>query len=80
MQISSHSHFSLPYQGSNPIQKWCGSGVVSAFPCLKTIDFPGFSGTFQDIAVAYEKYFYHFIDFMQAVPAAGWLPSPMEVV
>jgi len=57
MQISSHSHFSLPYQGSNPIQKWCGSGVVSAFPCLKTIDFPGFSGTFQDVAVADEKNF-----------------------
>ena len=55
MQISSHSHFSLPYQGSNPIQKWCGSGVVSAFPCLKTIDFPGFSGTFQDTAMADEK-------------------------
>ena len=39
--------------------KWCSSGVVSAFPFLKTIDFTGFSGTFQDTAVADEKYFYH---------------------
>ena len=41
------------------LSKWCSSGVVSAFPFLKTIDFTGFSGTFQDTAVANEKYFNH---------------------
>ena len=40
-------------------QKWCSSGVVSALMLRKTIDFTGFSGTFQDIAVADEKYLYH---------------------
>ena len=40
-------------------RKWCSSGVVSAFPLRETIDFTGFSGTFQDTAVAHEKYFYH---------------------
>ena len=40
-------------------QKWCSSGVVSALMLRKTIDFTGFSGTFQDTAVANEKYFYH---------------------
>ena len=35
-------------------QKWCSSGVVSALMLRKTIDFTGFSGTFQDTAVADE--------------------------
>ena len=35
------------------------NGVVSALMLRKTIDFTGFSGTFQDIAVADEKYLYH---------------------
>ena len=35
-------------------QKWCSSGVVSAFLLRETIDFTGFSGTFQDTAVADE--------------------------
>ena len=33
-------------------QKWCSSGVVSALMLRKIIDFTGFSGTFQDTAVA----------------------------
>ena len=33
-------------------QKWCSSGVVSAFPLRETIDFTDFFGTFQDTAVA----------------------------
>lgn len=32
-------------------QKWCSSGVVSAFPLRETIDFTDFFGTFQDTAV-----------------------------
>ena len=40
-------------------QKWCSNGVVSAFPLRETIDFTGFSGTFQDTAVADEQYIYH---------------------
>ena len=39
-------------------QKWCSSGVVSAFLLRKTIDFTDFSGTLRDIAVA-KKYFGH---------------------
>ena len=35
-------------------QKWCSSGVVSALLLHRTIDFTGFSGTFQDTAVADE--------------------------
>ena len=31
--------------------------VASAFPLRETIDFTGFCGTFQDTAVAHEKYF-----------------------
>ncbi len=33
--------------------------MVSAFPHYENIDFTGFSGPFQDTAVADEKYFYH---------------------
>ena len=40
-------------------QKWCSSGVVSAPMLRKTIDFTGFSGTFQDTAVAHEKHLFH---------------------
>ena len=40
-------------------QKWCSSGVVSAFPLHKTIDFTGFSGTFQNPAVADKQHFNH---------------------
>ncbi len=47
----------LPYQGS--LKKWCSSGVVSAVPLHEIIDFTGFLGTFQDTAVADEKYFNH---------------------
>ena len=43
---------------SRRFQKWCSSGVVSAFPLRETIDFTDFSGTFQDTAVA-KKYFGH---------------------
>lgn len=50
------SHFNVI---SRLFQKWCSSGVVSAFPLCETIDFTGFSGIFQDVAVADEKYFYH---------------------
>ena len=39
---------------SRRFQKWCSSGVVSAFPLHESIDFTGFSGTFQDTAVADE--------------------------
>ena len=38
---------------SRHFQKWCSSGVVSALVLRETIDFTGFSGTFQDTAVAY---------------------------
>ena len=37
---------------SRLFQKWCSSGVVSAFLLHETIDFTDFSGTFQDTAVA----------------------------
>ncbi len=40
-------------------QKWCSIGVVSAILTHETIDFKGFSGTFQDTAVADEKYLNH---------------------
>ena len=40
---------------SKLFQKWCSSGVVGAFLFRKTIDFTGFSGTFQDTAVAAEE-------------------------
>ena len=40
-------------------QKWCSSGVVSALLLHRTIDFTGFSGTFQDTAVADEQHFCH---------------------
>lgn len=43
---------------SRRFQKWCSSGVVSAFLLCKTIDFTDFSGTLRDIAVA-KKYFGH---------------------
>ena len=43
---------------SRRFQKWCSSGVVSAFLLCKTIDFTGFCGIFQDTAVA-KKYFGH---------------------
>ena len=43
----------LSHQGS------LKNGVVSAFLLRKTIDFTGFSGTFQDTAVADEKCFDH---------------------
>ena len=36
---------------SRRFQKWCSSGVVSAFMLRETIDFTDFSGTFQDTAV-----------------------------
>ncbi|MFR8261665.1 hypothetical protein [Frisingicoccus sp.] len=39
---------------SRLFQKWCSSGVVSAFPLREIIDFTGFFGTFQDTAVADE--------------------------
>ena len=42
---------SLSFQGS--FKKWCSSGVVSAISYCEIIDFTGFSGTFQDTAVAY---------------------------
>jgi hypothetical protein len=44
---------------SRLFQKWCNSGVVSAFPRREIIDFAGFSGIFQDIAVAHKKYRNH---------------------
>ena len=43
---------------SRRFQKWCSSGVVSAFSLREAIDFTGFSGIFQDTAVA-KKYFGH---------------------
>ena len=44
---------------SRLFQKWCSSGVVSAFPHSEIIDFTGFCGILQDTAVAHEKYFNH---------------------
>ncbi|MCM1500389.1 MAG: hypothetical protein NC124_18155, partial [Clostridium sp.] len=38
---------------------WCSSGVVSALFHHETIDFTGFFGIFQNVAVADEKYFCH---------------------
>ena len=43
---------------SRRFQKWCSSGVVSAFLLRETLDFTGFCGIFQDTAVA-KKYFGH---------------------
>ena len=43
---------------SRRFQKWCSSGVVSAFLLRKALDFTGFCGTFQDTAVV-KKYFGH---------------------
>ena len=48
---------------SRRFQKWCSSGVVSALLLHETIDFTGFSGTFQDTAVAHEKHSYHILKF-----------------
>ena len=39
---------------SRLFQKWCSSGVLSVFSLRETLDFTGFLGTFQDIAVAYK--------------------------
>ena len=39
---------------SRLFQKWCSSGVLSVFSFRETLDFTGFLGTFQDIAVAYK--------------------------
>lgn len=39
--------------------KWYSSDVISAVLPHETIDFTGFSGTFQDIAVANKLYSYH---------------------
>lgn len=47
----------MSFQGS--FKKWCNSGVVSAISICKIIDFVGFSGIFQDVAVADEENFYH---------------------
>ena len=44
---------------SSLFQIWCSSGVASAFPRCESIDFTGFSGILQDIAVADKEYFYH---------------------
>ena len=49
----------LKFVTSRFFLKWCSSGVVSAVPLRETIDYTGFSGTFQDTAVADEKYFNH---------------------
>jgi len=46
---------------SRLFQKWCSSGVVSALPCCESIDFTGFSGIFQDTAVADESIFIMFV-------------------
>ena len=46
---------------SRLFQKWGSSGVVSAFWLRETIDFTGFSGTFQDTAVADKKYSNHIL-------------------
>lgn len=51
--------FFYSYIISRLFQKWCNSGVVSAFSHCKIIDFIGFSGTSQDIVVADEKYRNH---------------------
>ena len=40
---------------SKLFQKWCSSGAVNASICRKTIDSTGYSGTFQDTAMADEK-------------------------
>ena len=40
-------------------QKWCSSSVVSAFLLRETIDFTGFLGTFQDIAVIDKELAYY---------------------
>ena len=48
------------YVISRLFRKWCSSGVVSVLSGHKNIEFIGFSGTFQDTAVADKEYFYHF--------------------
>lgn len=40
---------------SRRFQKWCSSGVVSAFVLRETTDFTGFFGTFQDTTGAFAK-------------------------
>jgi hypothetical protein len=45
---------------SRLFRKWCSSGVVSTLLKREIIDSTGFSGTFQDTAVADKKYFNHF--------------------
>ena len=45
---------------SRRFQKWCSSGVVSAFLLCKTIDFTGFFRTFRDTAVADKQNSGHF--------------------
>ena len=61
-----YRHFavsSIKLVTSRRFQKWCSSGVVSALLLHETIDFTGFSGTFQDTAVAHEKHSYHILKF-----------------
>lgn len=51
------------------------NGVVSAVPLRETIDFTGFSGTFQDIAVAHEKHSKHIKNSFRKVINCRVLPQ-----
>ena len=51
------SIISVSRQGSS--KKWCSSGVACAISRREIIDFIGFSGTLQDIAVADEQCLYY---------------------
>ena len=55
--------FLFSFVASRLFQKWCSSGAVSAFSFRETIDFTDFSGIFQDISMAHEKYMIAFVVF-----------------
>ena len=52
-------YYYIRFVTSRRFQKWCSSGVVSAFPLHESIDFTGFFRTFQVTALADEQDFYH---------------------
>ena len=53
-RTASRNPFDFVFVISRLFQKWCSSGVVSTISRRETIDFTGFSGTFQDTAVTDE--------------------------
>ena len=60
---------------SRRFQKWCSSGIVSAFLLCKTIDFTDFFRTFRDTAVADEKHRCHGSQFLPRLYFPSIIPQ-----